>query len=284
MRKDSSYFKHDANASSSPKLMDLLSAEKVRGYGVYWMLLETLRVQPEFKLPLKDVGVLARRFGTQSQVVMRVIRDYRLFVVENGWFYSPGLNRRLEALVKYLQGTLEQRTPQYLDKSLNDNDEGYIHARKPDQTKQNQKENSLSGVEERGCGKILSMEECIRLLPSEQIWCEDMARHSGRGPGFVRELPYLLDEFAAFIRRRGEEYSISGLRDAKRRFYYWMGLPEGVQAIKAFDKRTVETDAYRFETFVDGHRSYLGHPIPDDAPPRPSAFAVWDARQNAWTR
>lgn len=43
MRKDAPYLKHDAYASYDSKLMALLQHEKLRGYGLYWMLLEILR-------------------------------------------------------------------------------------------------------------------------------------------------------------------------------------------------------------------------------------------------
>lgn len=43
-------------------------------------------------------------------------------------------------------------------------------------------------------------------------------------------------------------------------------------------------DVYRFEERVGGKRMYLGHPIPDDAPPRPDASAVWDDVLRKWGR
>ena len=43
------------------------------------------------------------------------------------------------------------------------------------------------------------MDEAIALLPSEQVWCEDMARLSGRGVEFAADLPQLLPSFTAFL-------------------------------------------------------------------------------------
>lgn len=40
--------------------------------------------------------------------------------------------------------------------------------------------------------------------------------------------------------------------------------------------------AYRYEQLVDGKRMYLGHEIPDDAPPRPDSSAVWDEVKKKW--
>ena len=39
---------------------------------------------------------------------------------------------------------------------------------------------------------------------------------------------------------------------------------------------------YRFEQLIGGQRTYLGHPIPKDAPPRPDRSAVWDEVHWKW--
>ena len=47
-------------------------------------------------------------------------------------------------------------------------------------------------------------------------------------------------------------------------------------------ENTVDKDVNRFESVVDGRRTYLGHLIPVDAPPRPDASAVWDDVKKRW--
>ena len=47
-------------------------------------------------------------------------------------------------------------------------------------------------------------------------------------------------------------------------------------------ENTVDKDVNRFESVVDGRRTYLGHLIPADAPPRPDASAVWDDVKKRW--
>ncbi|WP_455585937.1 DUF7833 domain-containing protein [Bacteroides sp.] len=283
MRKDAPYLKHDANASYNPKLMALLRVEKVRGYGVYWLLLETLRLQPGFRMAMTGIGVLARRYGTHTCVMLRIINNYGLFTVKDGYFSSSGLDRRLEAFGKYLNDTLPEKWSVVLDNSLEINNERYIHARIPDQTIPDQKNNTLKRG---GVSRVLSMDESVALLPSEQIWCEDMARESGRGVGFTEDLPSLLPKFVSFLRLRGEEHTVCGLSDAKRRFLYWMKSDEGKRAISDLNRPAAGTAAatYRYETLLDGRRSYMGRLIPPDAPPRPDALSVWDSQNGTWTR
>ena len=59
------------------------------------------------------------------------------------------------------------------------------------------------------------MDEAIALLPSEQVWCEDMARLSGRGVEFAADLPQLLPSFTAFLRLRGEEHTVHVLDEIR---------------------------------------------------------------------
>ena len=60
------YFKHDASASGNKKLMILLQEEGMRGYGAYWLLIETLRNQPDMRAPLKLLSALSYRLRTKN--------------------------------------------------------------------------------------------------------------------------------------------------------------------------------------------------------------------------
>lgn len=39
---------------------------------------------------------------------------------------------------------------------------------------------------------------------------------------------------------------------------------------------------YRYEQRIDGRRCYMGCPLPDNAPPRPSPKAIWNEREAYW--
>lgn len=116
MRKDAPYLKHDAYASYDSKLMALLQHEKLRGYGLYWMLLEILRTRPEFKISMSDINMLAFRCQTRPVFMRRVICNYGLFVVEDGYFFSRGLISRLQRFIQYINDNDGKKPPQLLDK------------------------------------------------------------------------------------------------------------------------------------------------------------------------
>lgn len=96
MSKDAYYFTHDSNAKDDPKCALLIDQLGMEGYGIYWMLIEVLRDQADYKYPLALLPSLARKYNTTPQKIEAVIRGYQLFVVEGGVvFLSESLVRRM---------------------------------------------------------------------------------------------------------------------------------------------------------------------------------------------
>lgn len=94
--KDTYYFPHDTNAKDDPKCVLLIEQLGLEGYGIYWVLIETLREQPEYKYPFALVPALARRFNTTSEKVKTVISGYQLFEFDQeNFFFSSSLIRRM---------------------------------------------------------------------------------------------------------------------------------------------------------------------------------------------
>lgn len=96
MSKDAYYFPHDSNAKDDPKCVMLIEQLGMEGYGIYWMLIETLRDQPEYKYPVALLPALARRYNTTPEKVKTVVGNYGLFVIEGDViFFSQSLNNRM---------------------------------------------------------------------------------------------------------------------------------------------------------------------------------------------
>ena len=89
------YLLHDANAGSNLKLMIMIQEEGMKGYGIYWTVLEFLRLQNEYKASLKVIPILAQKARVTTATLKRIIYDYALFEV-NETSFSPGLTRRME--------------------------------------------------------------------------------------------------------------------------------------------------------------------------------------------
>ncbi len=101
-KKDAFYFPHFYNARHDRKIRRIRKELGIEGYGIYFMLLEVLREQTDFRFPLEDIDLLADEFGTSQQKVSTVIGKYDLFSIdEDKSFFSL-------KLVFYLQPYLEK--------------------------------------------------------------------------------------------------------------------------------------------------------------------------------
>lgn len=101
MKKDAYYFPHFCNARSDRKIKRLKKDLGIEGYGIYFMTLEVLREQTDFKYPITDVDLLADEFGTSEAKLVAVIKKYDLFEVdfENN-FFSPKLMLYLQPYIE----------------------------------------------------------------------------------------------------------------------------------------------------------------------------------------
>lgn len=103
-RKETCYFSHDANAKDDFKIMLLIEELGLEGYGIFWVLIETLREQQNYKYPLKLLSVLARKYNTTLAKLEVVVRNYHLFEIEDEcFFFSRSLNRRMEVMHKAIE-------------------------------------------------------------------------------------------------------------------------------------------------------------------------------------
>jgi len=101
MEKEAFYFPHFCNARHDRKIRRLRKELGTEGYGIYFMLLETLREQQDLMYPLEDLDLLAEEFGVSEAKVRVTICNYELFEVdEEEKFFSPKMLVYLEPYFK----------------------------------------------------------------------------------------------------------------------------------------------------------------------------------------
>ncbi len=91
------YFSHDSNARNADNILSLRMRMGAEGYGIYFMILERLREEPDYS-SVKDYNMLAFDFRVGSDKVKTVVEDFGLFhFTGNGErFYSESLLRRMQ--------------------------------------------------------------------------------------------------------------------------------------------------------------------------------------------
>lgn|SRR3990167_3122210 len=96
MKKDTYYFSHDSGAQEDPKCVMLIEQLGMEGYGIFWALVERLRNEKDFKLPLALLPALSRRWNTSKEKVEAVVKMFGLFSIEKDLFFSLRLMRSMK--------------------------------------------------------------------------------------------------------------------------------------------------------------------------------------------
>ena len=105
--KDVYYFSHDANALSDPKILSMRCDYGFESYGLYWAIIEMLRNESNYKLPLSKNTYRAIKMQTGTSIdIEEFIRDcINEYVGEsgNGLFNSDGKNFWSESLLRRME-------------------------------------------------------------------------------------------------------------------------------------------------------------------------------------
>ena len=94
--KETYYFSHDCNARNDVKILKLRRSMGMKGYGIYWAIIEMLREEENHKLQLKYIDEIAFSLVIESKELNSVINDFELFVIDDEYFYSDRLLRSME--------------------------------------------------------------------------------------------------------------------------------------------------------------------------------------------
>lgn len=131
MAKDTYYFSHDVNASNDPKIIVMKELCGVIAYAWWWILIEQLATQEEYKLPMDKITFtgLGIAFGMKQNeanassneakgsitkqaeaYVNLLINECELLETDGEYFWSPSLIRRnllrKKSVMKYLKNVV----------------------------------------------------------------------------------------------------------------------------------------------------------------------------------
>lgn len=99
MAKDTFWFKHDYNARNDEKVLELRSICGAEGYGVYWMIVETMADNDNGGVKASLIGGLSHGYGVAKPKLLEVIAcclSVELFYEKEGFYYSKRMLKHKE--------------------------------------------------------------------------------------------------------------------------------------------------------------------------------------------
>ena len=291
MKRDQ-YIPHEVSMRNTTEVMNLIEKEGMSGYGIYWALMEYLRVQDGYTGDLRALATLKRQLKIRQAKLDKVLHGYGLFVCNGNTFYSPKLNEVMKPF-EQRRVRIEAYKRQKEKENLLE-----ISGKAPEKSdivsfevkgKGEGKEETTSKKEKKGdedavasapvpVPTTLAWERYVDELQQEQQWIEVMAMRSGLGLVFVNRFPEVLRLFKLHVQAVGNEKDIQSPGDAKRYFCFFNtpGSTPFRQLVAELQK-PIDRGKYKYEDYdpATGARSYCGVVIPSDAPPRPNEQAVW---------
>ena len=287
MKRDQ-YIPHEVSMRNTSEVMNLIEQEGMSGYGIYWALMEYLRVQDGYVGNLQTLAPLKRQLKIRQPKLDKVLYGFGLFICNGNTFYSPKLNEVMKPFEDRRARIEAYKRRKEKDNSLETNDVG---TEKGDIVSfegkgKGEGKGKTTSKEEKGGGdavasvpSTLAWERYIDELQQEQQWIEVMAMRSGLGLVFVNRFPEVLRLFKLHVQAVGSEKDIQSPGDAKRYFCFYNtpGSAPFRQLVAELQK-PIDRGKYKHEDYdsATGQRSYCGIPIPSDAPPRPNGQAVWN--------
>ena len=135
--------------------------------------------------------------------------------------------------------------------------------------------------------RVLPWEKLVDQLAASRSYMELAGQHSGLGKLFLEHQQQVIELFKQHILLYGKGGELLFLEDVRRYFSNYVAPGSTTcrmlrETLLSILQKAGSTADNRFETLSNGRRMYLGHLIPDDAPLRPDAAAVWDDVRKKW--
>lgn len=288
------HFKHSAGAMFDPRMQHLYHKEGVRGYGIYWRLLEFACSNPSHSFSFADLPTLAGTIGTRSMVLKRIIGDYGLFVIRKDKIHPRELME--DTSEKDPENTPENTPSHRVGTPCNSlavsDKEKSSHAGAPNSVVVDDiiflKENN-NNIKKKE--RVISC--LVNSLAADRQWLEQLWITHGLRPEHLVHLPQVFTLFTTHIQSYGKARQLPHLQAVRQYFANFLdadtrtgkrlrGLLEVWQR-EAPPGVGGAVPVSPFEVLHNGKRTYMGGlPIPDDAPPRPSPTACWDECACGW--
>ena len=264
------YLKHEIMAFNDPRVQNMLRQEGGKAYGAYWYIMEKLSLLPDMEAELKYLKPFATRNFTYPYM-MKIVTNFGLFTVTDSCFSPVQLNTKCVAEPQKAEENTAENSGQN-GKKYPDNDV------KPGKnagfsTKNRQTMNKKRDENE---SEINCNTPNISDLSNENLQQKENIRDIITTAAKEKEIS------AAAIDRNNSsdvhQYFANFTAPGSRTSAF---LHAELLKLEAAEQ-SHSLDPYRFEKRIGEQRTYMGCPIPDEAPPRPEDNAIWNDRTKQW--
>ena len=293
MKKDQ-YIPHEISMRSTTEVMNLIENEGMAGYGIYWALMEYLRVQDGYIGDIQALKPLTKQLKIRQPKLEKILKGYGLFICVGNTFYSPKLNEvmkpfedRRARIEAYKRNKEKEKSLETSNVSTEKSDivsfevKGKGEVKGKEETTSSLKRNNADdgNRQETSIPTTLAWERYVDELRNEQSWIELMAIRSGLKQMFVQRFDEILRLFKEHVCSVAHESHIVSPSEAKRYFCFFNTPGSATfNRMVAELQKPIDKGKFKHEDRdpTTGKRSYCGVPIPEDAPPRPNSQAVWN--------
>ena len=201
MKRDQ-YIPHEVSMRNTSEVMNLIKKEGMTGYGIYWALMEYLRVQDGYVGDMEALDVLKRELKIRQAKLDKVLHGYGLFVCNGNTFYSPKLNevmkpfeQRRVRIEAYKRQKEKENLLEISEVSSEKSDivsfevKGKGEGKGEGKTTSTKEEKDDVVDDVVSTSMTLAWERYVNELADEQQWIEIMAMRSGLGLTFVKRFP-----------------------------------------------------------------------------------------------
>lgn len=152
-----------------------------------------------------------------------------------------------------------------------------------------EKEEEKTAAADPSVQSLRPWQELVDSLRPDSEWAEVACMKSGYGRLLAKYFSAAVQQFKQHVLLYGKGGGLLTLSDVHQ--YFANYTASGSRTSNALHEVLLKLDAaaqssspdpYRHEQRIGGRRTYMGCPIPDNAPPRPDGTAIWNVRTEQW--
>lgn len=296
--KNDQYFPLEVNMTSDERVAHLIEELGVKGFGIYVLLLIEIRRNDQYLCGKSALKTFSRANRISNKVLEDIINNYNLFEWKKDGELAAVSSVYMERVMSWLENKrqkLSDAAKKGIDKKKRNKDGMFTSQAGAVQnsTEQNSTEKTtatavvVTDSSSSSLKPLKNWEEILLDLRQDKVWMEKLAMHSCLGGLFLKYEATIVEAFRQHISLYGTGYEIQSKRDMCSYFTNFLrpGTPTNkrlTDQLKAMQKKDGVQNIHEFIDPGTGERSYFGHTIPPDAPPRPNANAFWDNNRKKW--